>query len=110
MASQSHVSVCEENAGTISSSKPCAKAFDGILVSSSYWTTTNSGVGSWLKVHETKWADKHTCQHAFNIHDAEALVFRDTLVNAMTGVLRTYAVMIFTVYNVNVLAFNERES
>ena len=60
VALQSHGSVCDENATTISSSNPCVKAFDGILISSSYWTTTNPGVGSWLKVRESGREDKHT--------------------------------------------------
>ena len=59
MALQSHGSVCEENAGTTSNSHPCTKAFDGKLTTSSYWTTTNPGVGSWLKVRETERVDEH---------------------------------------------------
>ena len=57
VALKSHGSVCEENAGTTSSSKPCTKAFDGKLTTSSYWTTTAPGVGSWLKVCETQRVD-----------------------------------------------------
>ena len=53
MALKSHGSVCEEDASATSDKKLCAKAFDGMLTSSSYWTTTNPGVGSWLKVCES---------------------------------------------------------
>ena len=116
VALQSHGSVCDENATTISSSNPCAKAFDGILISSSYWTTTNPGVGSWLKVRKNEKEDKQTCQHTFNTYDVEArVVVRGTYVNTMTGdalasgVLCRLASMGLTVYNGNAFAFIESE-
>ena len=99
VALKSHGSVCEENAGTTSSSKPCTKAFDGRLTTSSYWTTTAPGAGSWLKVRETERVDQN--------HE----IVCDTQINMMTSdgltsdVPRTLAATGFTSYNEDVLAF-----
>ena len=113
MALQSHGSVCDENATTISSNNPCAKAFDGILISSSYWTTANPGVGSWLKVCNNEKEDNHTCRRTFNTHEVEVNVVQSSYVNTMagdalaSGVLQTLASMGLTACNGNVLAFIE---